>query len=105
MKKLFGLSLVIGLSIACNTVSAKSNNHDEASNSNLTDPQTEQKTTEIQEEKPTKYDFSLFKFIASPVLDEKNDSTNTNQKGETGAIKDETVYEKPLAFFKFSYAS
>lgn len=105
MKKLLGLSLVIGLSFACNAVSAKSNNHTDSPNSNITEPQVEQKTTEIKQEKPTKYDFSLFKFIANPALIEKNDTTNTNQNGDTGAIKDETVYEKPLAFFKFSYAS
>lgn len=103
MKNLFGFTLVLSLFLASNIVSAKANNNlipDE----NNTDPETQTKQSKIQKEKPTQYDFSLFRFL-TPSATQKTDTTDTKPKQASDILKDETVYEKPLSFFKFSYAS
>jgi hypothetical protein len=102
MKKLSILTLVLGFTFTINVASANSIDN---SNTKATDPQTEQKSTKIQKEKPTKYDFSLFKFLTPSSINQKKDSLSSPVKQPGDKSKDETVYENPLAFFKFSYAS
>ncbi len=100
MKKLLGFYMVFGFCFACNVASAKSNETINVDNHN-TDPKTQQEQNKVEKKKPTKYDFSLFRFL-TPNSTQKVDSTNLKAKPKNEALKDETVYVKPLSFFKFS---
>lgn len=103
MKKFATLVFVLGFCLFSNVASAKAYDKTEPSIT-TTDPQSSQKTSEVKKQKHTKYDFSLFKFIAPSSVQEK-DTTNKT-KSTVIPKKDETVYqENPLSFFRFSYAS
>lgn len=101
MKTLFVSALVICLSLLANAASANSYSN---TDSELKQAQLDQKLKQEEKKKPTKYDFSLFKFIAPTKVQEK-DSTDQKIEPEKKILKDETVYENPRAFFRFSYAS
>ena len=89
MKKFLGFSIVLGFCFACNIVSAKSN---ETVNtfSNSTDPKTQEQQTKVEKKKPTKYDFSLFRFL-TPNSSQKVDSTIIKAKPKNEPLKDETI--------------
>ena len=103
MKKFLILSSVIAISLITNIASAKAFENSEPK-AITTDPQTQQKTELKEKKKPTKYDFSLFKFIAPSKIQEK-DSTDKKTSSPNPIKKEETVYENPRDFFRFSYAS
>lgn len=97
MKLLFSISLIVFLGFQASAgVTVKTNN------GVLPDGKLNNQSQSKEKAKQTKYDFSLFKFI-SPATIQENDTSKTIKK--EGDLKDETVYEKPLSFFRFSYAS
>lgn len=100
MKKLGTLSIVVFLSLASHAVSAKIHTIKKNHTIHSDEPQVQQKTQETKKPKVMKYDFSLFKFIAPTSIQEKD--TTQNLKENKLPKKDETVYENPRTFFKFS---
>ncbi|MBL1144257.1 MAG: hypothetical protein HND54_04890 [Bacteroidetes bacterium] len=101
MKNIIGLLVFIAACLTTNIASAKAY---ESTQTNINNQQLKEKVDSKVKKKPTKYDFSLFKFIP-PTQKIEKDTIDRKQLLPEEDVKNETVYEKPLAFFKFSYAS
>lgn len=99
MKKLGILTLVISLSLVSQALSAKAH----GINDDFTmdgEPQLQQQKQEKTKESVKRYNFSLFKIFAPTTIQKKDTLNNSNHSKLPP--KDETVYENPRTFFKFS---